>query len=91
MDSETNSEVSSNLTIRALPTSVRRTLAARAKARRISLNALAVEVLTREAQTPTMGEWLAELDRVRLPTGLSGDDVAEAVRAVREERDAKWA
>ena len=91
MDTEVESEVSSNLTIRGLPTDVRRTLAARAKSRRISLNALVVELLTREAETPTMGEWLAELDRVRLPTGLSGDDVVDAVREVREEREAKWA
>jgi post-segregation antitoxin (ccd killing protein) len=90
MNAEAQEELSSNLTIRALPASVRRTLAARAKARRISLNALAVEVLTREARTPTMEEWLADLETVRLPTGLSGDDVAAAVRAVREERDAKW-
>lgn len=90
MDADAENEISSNLTIRALPTSVRRTLAARAKARRISLNAFAVEVLTREAQTPTMEEWLADLESVRQPTGLSGDDVVAAVRAVREERDEKW-
>ncbi len=90
MAAEPENELSSNLTIRALPTSVRRTLAARAKARRMSLNALAVEVLTREAQTPTMTEWLADLESVRQPTGLSGDDVVAAVRAVREERDGKW-
>lgn len=91
MDSEAGNEITSNLTIRALPAGVRKTLAARAKARHISLNALAIEVLTREAETPTMAEWLAELDSIRQPTGLSGDDVAAAVRAVREERDRKWA
>lgn len=90
MSTKTENEISSNLTIRALPASVRRTLAARAKARRMSLNALAVEVLTREAQTPTMVEWLADLESVRQPTGLSGDDVVAAVRAAREERDGEW-
>lgn len=90
MSAEADDEVSSNLTIRALSTSVRRTLAARAKARRMSLNAYLIERLSLDAETPTMAEWLADLETVRLPTGLSGDDVAAAVREAREEWDAKW-
>jgi antitoxin FitA len=91
MGSEEGDEVSSNLTIRGLPTSVRRTLAARAKARRMSLNALVVEVLTREAQTPTMAEAIARLDATRQKYGVTSDDAAAAVREARDEWDAKWA
>lgn len=91
MRAEADMEVTSNLTIRALPARVREVLAARAKARRMCLNSYVIEVLSRDAQTPTMEEWLADLDSVREPTGLSGDDVVAAVRAVREEREQKWA
>lgn len=83
-------EITSNLTIRALPARVRKTLAARAKARRQSLNSYVVERLTLDADTPTMEDWLAELNAFRSPTGITGDDVVAAIREVREERDSKW-
>jgi hypothetical protein len=83
-------EVTTNLTIRALPARVRATLVARARARRQSLNAYLLDVLSREASTPTMAEVLADIERVRRPTGLSTDDAVAAVRAVRDAEDAQW-
>ena len=83
-------EVTSNLTIRALPARVRKTLAVRAKARHQSLNSYVVERLTLDADTPTMADWMAELDAFRSPTGVTGDDVVAAIREVREEQSAKW-
>lgn len=83
-------EVTSNLTIRALPARVRKTLAARAKARHQSLNSYVVERLTLDADTPTMEDWLAELNAFRSPTGITGDDVVAVIREAREERDGKW-
>lgn len=83
-------EITSNLTIRALPARVRKTLAARAKARHQSLNSYVVERLTLDADTPTMDDWLAELNAFRSPTGITGDDVVAAIREVREERDSEW-
>jgi hypothetical protein len=82
--------VTTNLTIRALPAQVRATLAARARARRQSLNAYLLDVLSREASTPTMAEVLEDIERVRHPTGLSTDDAVAAVRAVRDAEDAEW-
>jgi plasmid stability protein len=87
MNGDAGGEVSSNLTIRGLPISVRRALAARAKARHMSLNAFVVEVLTREAQTPTMAEAIMKLDATRRRYGFASEDAATAVRAVREQRD----
>jgi hypothetical protein len=91
MSDEAADEVSSNLTIRALPTSVRRKLAARAKARRMSLNAYLIEQLEQVAETPTMAEAIARLDATRRKYGVTSDDAAAAVRAARDEWDAKWA
>ncbi len=79
-------DVTSNLTLRGIPTRVRVTLAARAKARRQSLNAYLIDVLAREADTPTMSEVLADVEAIRRPTGVTGDD---AVAAVREARDSR--
>lgn len=79
-----------NLTVRALPTDVRATLAARAKARRQSLNAYLLDILSREANTPTMDEVLADIDRTRPATGLTTDDAVAAVRAVRDAQEARW-
>ena len=61
-------------------------MAARARARHQSLNAYLIDVLTREADTPTMSEVLADIEAIRRPTGLTGED---AVAAVREARDAQ--
>jgi hypothetical protein len=83
-------EITSNLTIRGIPARVRKILAARAKARHQSLNSYILERLSLDADTPTMEDWLAELDAFRSPTGVTGDDVVAAVRQLREERDAKW-
>jgi hypothetical protein len=93
IERDTDEEVTSNLTIRALPAGVRRKLAARAKARRMSLNAYLVEELSQVAETPSMAEAIANLDATRRRYGISGADVdaAAAVREVRDEWDAKWA
>jgi plasmid stability protein len=92
MDTEPDAdeEVTSNLTIRALPAGVRRKLAARAKARRMSLNAYVVEELTQVADTPSMAEAIAKLDATRRMYGIASEDAAAAVREAREERAAKW-
>jgi acyl-CoA hydrolase len=93
MNTESNAdeEVTSNLTIRALPARVRRKLAERAKARRMSLNAYVVDELTQVADTPSMAEAIAALDATRRRYGVTSDDVVAAVREAREEQDAKWA
>jgi hypothetical protein len=83
-------EITTNLTIRALPARVRATLAARAKARRQSLNAYVLDVLSREATTPTMDEVLADVDNARTSVGLTTDDAVAAVRAVRDAEEARW-
>jgi hypothetical protein len=82
----TPDDTTSNLTLRAIPARVRATLAARARARHQSLNAYLIEVLTREADTPTMAEVLADIEAIRRPTGLTGDDAVTAVRESRETR-----
>ncbi|EFC85087.1 hypothetical protein [Parafrankia sp. EUN1f] len=82
--------ITTNLTIRALPAHVRVTLTARAKARRQSLNAYLLDVLSREATTPTMDEVLADIDSARVTTGLTTDDAVAAVRTVRDTEEARW-
>jgi antitoxin FitA len=81
----------SNLTLRGIPARVRATLMARAKARHQSLNAYLIDVLTRDADTPTMSEVLADVDAIRRPTGLTGDDAVAAVREARDTRSGTWA
>ena len=93
MDAGAESEVSSNLTIRAMPARVRAKLAARAKARRMSLNAYIIERLELDADTPTMAEAIADIDATRRRyglTGVTGEDVVAAVREARDEWAAKW-
>ncbi|MQA86920.1 MAG: hypothetical protein GEV03_20395 [Streptosporangiales bacterium] len=85
-----SNESTTNLTVRALPARVRAKLIARAKARRQSLNAYLLDVLSKEADTPTMEEVLADIDSIRRPTGLTTDDAVVAVRSVREAEDARW-
>jgi hypothetical protein len=84
-------DTTSNLTLRAIPPRIRATLAARARARHQSLNAYLLDVLTREAETPTMTEILADIEAIRRPTGVTGDEAVAAVRAVRDAQDAGWA
>lgn len=93
MNPKPENEITSNLTIRGLPSSVRKTLAARAKARRMSLNAYVIELLTLNAQTPTTAEDIADIDAIRRRYGLTGvtsEDVVAAARQACEERDAEW-
>lgn len=87
----TSDEATSNLTLRAIPARVRATLAARARARHQSLNAYLIEVLTREADTPSMSEVLADIEAIRRPTRLTGDDAVAAVREARDAQDRAWA
>ena len=83
-------ETTTNLTVRALPARVRATLAGRAKARRQSLNAYLLDVLSREASTPTMNEVLADIDNARPSAGLTTDDAVAAVREARDAAEARW-
>jgi hypothetical protein len=87
----TPDDTTSNLTLRGIPTRVRATLVARAKARHQSLNAYLIDVLSRQADTPTMSEVLADVEAIRRPTGLTGDDAVAAVREARETRGSTWA
>jgi hypothetical protein len=87
----TPDDTTSNLTLRAIPARVRATLVARARARHQSLNAYLIEMLTREADTPDMSEVLADIEAIRRPTGLTGDDAVAAVREARDARDRTWA
>jgi len=87
----TADEATSNLTLRGIPARVRAMLAARAKARHQSLNAYLIDVLTREADTPTMSEVLADVEAIRRPTGLTGNDAVAAVQEARESRSSAWA
>jgi antitoxin FitA len=87
----TPDDTTSNLTLRGIPVRVRATLAARAKARHQSLNAYLIDVLSRQADTPTMSEVLADVEAIRRPTGLTGDDAVAAVREARETRGSTWA
>jgi antitoxin FitA len=84
-------DATSNLTLRAIPARVRATLAARARVRHQSLNAYLIDVLTREADTPTMSEVLADIEATRHPTGLTSDDAVAAVREARDAQDRAWA
>lgn len=86
----TPDEATTNLTLRAIPARVRAKLTARAKARHQSLNAYLIEVLTREADIPTMSEVLAYIEAVRRPTGLTGEDAVAAVREARDAQDRTW-
>ncbi len=56
-----------------------------------SLNAYLIDVLTRQAETPTMSEVLADVEAIRRPTGLTGDDAVAAVREARDSRGSAWA
>ena len=77
-------DATSNLTRRGIPARVRPTLAAGPGSRHQSLNAYLIDVLTREADTPTMSEVLADVEAIRRPTGLTGDDAVAAVREARQ-------
>jgi len=90
MDADSDKDITSNLTLRGIPASVRRTLAARAKARRMSLNSYVIERLTQDAEAPTMAEAIATLDVTRRQYGFASDDVVAVVREARDERDASW-
>ena len=87
----TPDDATSNLTLRAIPARVRATLIARARARHQSLNAYLIEMLTREADIPTMSEVLADIEAIRRPTGLTEDDAVTAVREARDAQDRAWA
>jgi len=87
----TADEATSNLTLRGIPARVRAMLAARAKARHQSLNAYLIDVLTREADTATMSEVLADVEAIRRPTGLTGNDAVAAVQEARESRSSACA
>ena len=87
----TPNDATSNLTLRAVPARVRAKLTARARARHQSLNAYLIDVLTREADTPTMSEVLGDVEAIRRPTGLTAEDAVAAVREARDAQDRAWA
>ncbi|MBV9382658.1 MAG: hypothetical protein JOY82_15510 [Streptosporangiaceae bacterium] len=86
-----SNEPTSNLTLRGLPSRVRAKLTKRAKSRHQSLNAYLLDLLTREAEIPTMSEVLDDIEAIRRPTGVTDDDAVAAVRAARDAQDARWA
>ncbi|MGH3151721.1 MAG: hypothetical protein ACRDOB_13490 [Streptosporangiaceae bacterium] len=48
-------------------------------------------MLTNEADTPTMSDVLADIEALRRPTGLTGDDAVAALREVRDAQARTWA
>ena len=74
-----------NLNVRDLPDEVHEVLVRRAEARKMSLRAYVVEVLSEHCRLPDTDEWLAALEE--LPPGPDWPPAAELVRAAREERD----
>ena len=59
-------------------------LAAEAKAAGLNVSQVAQEALRRELQQQRMGEWVARV-RKRAPTGVTHEQVMEALYAVRDE------
>lgn len=74
-----------NLNVRDLPDEVHEVLVRRAEARKMSLRAYVVEVLSEHCRLPDTEEWLASLEA--LPRAPDMRSAAEAIRAEREERD----
>lgn len=71
------------LTIRDVSPEVHEILTARAKARRQSLNAFLLDLLEREASTPSVAELLARLEPYP-PVSFDTDDIVAAIRKVRD-------
>jgi antitoxin FitA len=68
--------------IRNVPDDLHRTLKLRAVREGKSLSALLLEMARREAERPSIDEWIARVRENRFDLGESG---AEAVRALRDE------
>lgn len=65
---------------------VRAKLAAMARAWHQSLDAYLRDVLTREADTPTMSEVLADIEAIKRATGLTGTMCSPRLRAAAQEQ-----
>ncbi len=86
--------MSVHLQIRDLPDDLHKTLRERADLRGVSLRQYALDILREHCRQPTLNEWLEGLHRLapttpRTPTAHPIDSAA-AVRAARDEDDAKW-
>jgi hypothetical protein len=78
-----NGCMSVSLTIRALPEATRDTLKERAEANHKSLNSYIVDILDREADLPTMDEWVTMVQSRSRLIG-SSDSAIEVLRELRE-------
>ena len=79
---------SAALTVRQLPSATAARLRRRAKANHRSLEAEVRDILIREAERPTVQEWLAEAERLRAevaPWRPGMPTAADLVRAGRDE------
>ena len=74
-----------NLNVRDLPDEVHEVLVRRAEARKMSLRAYVVEVLSEHCRLPDTDEWLAALEE--LQPSPDWPPAAELVKAAREEQD----
>jgi antitoxin FitA len=79
--------MATNIIIRHVPDDVAATLRDRADAAGQSLQAYALNLVLRDARTPTTDEWLAAT-RARLARGSSGEDLSieETLRAIADGR-----
>ncbi|MDQ6851620.1 MAG: hypothetical protein M3070_17115 [Actinomycetota bacterium] len=79
--------MSSMVQIRNVPDDVRRALKTRAAARGESLNAYLLDLISREAARPTVGE---VLERAARRTERSRVSAVEVLDAARSEREQRW-
>lgn len=78
-----------NITIREVPPPVHECLARRAAKRGQSLQQYLVEVLTQFTATPTVDEWMDEVDALHATFDPSVDRTFDDVAYLRAEREAR--
>jgi antitoxin FitA len=77
----------SAIQVKDVPVELHERLRARARAEGRSLSDYVLYVLERDLAMPTMREWLTQLKQSEPVTGVSREDILEALHQGREERD----
>jgi len=81
--------VVSAIQVKNVPPDLHARLRARARSEGRNLSDYVLDALRRDLSVPSAREWLDSLARDEPVTGLSSQEIVEAVRAGREERDAQ--
>jgi hypothetical protein len=77
----------SAIQVKEVPTELHERLRARARSNRQSVGGYVLGLIERDLALPTRREWLARLKGDEPVTGVSREDILEALHQGREERD----